>query len=224
MAILTYTKGASNTLSAYFKSKEFDCNGKGCCTKTKIDSDLVTVLTKVRVRFGKVVITSGYRCASHNSSVGGASASKHLAGTAADIKVYDKNGRLVDPLLVAMFIDSQFSNKYGIECGSYDTGSGGYLHVDTRSSKWRAYRPNSSSAKYMTYGSLKPTIRLGSAGAAVLVLSRKLKKLGYGKTTSSTCDTTIQAMITGFQRAKGLTVDGVAGTKTWNKLVEELSR
>ena len=220
----TYKKGHKTILSAYFKSTEFDCKGVGCCKETKISTELVTVLTQVRLHFGKVLITSGYRCPVYNKKIGGATASKHAIGCAADIKVYDKSGKLVDPLLVAMYIDSLYATKYGIECGSYDTGTGGYVHVDTRTGKWRAYRPNGSSQNYTSYSSLKPTVRTGSAGAAVLVLSRKLKKLGYGDHTASTYDDSIKTMIKSFQRRHGLAVDGIAGPKTWNALIAELSR
>ncbi len=220
----THKKGNKSVLNAYFKSTEFDCKGVGCCKETPISTELLTVLTQVRMHFGKVLITSGYRCPVYNKKIGGATASKHAVGCAADIKVYGKDGKLVDPLLVAMYIDGLYSTKYGIECGSYDTGTGGYVHVDTRSAKWRAYRPNSSSQKYTSYSSLKPTIRTGSAGAAVLVLSRKLKKLGYSDHTSSTYDDGIKAMVMSFQRKHNLVVDGVAGTKTWGALIADLSR
>ena len=53
-----------------------------------VDSSLAALLQKIRDHFGRpVVITSGYRTAAHNRSVGGASYSQHLYGRAADIRV-----------------------------------------------------------------------------------------------------------------------------------------
>ena len=221
MAIKKYRKGAPSVLSAYFKSTEFDCSGSGCCSETLIDETLLIILGKVRQRFGPVIITSGYRCKGHNKEIGGASSSKHLSGCAADIKVKGKDGKYVDPIKVAVFIDSLYNNRYGIEVGSFDSSTGGYVHVDTRSGKWRAIRGNINSQKYDTVSSFFPTVRMNSTGAAVMVLSRKLKGLGYfKKTVSSTCGADLQSAIISFQRDKRLTVDGIAGPKTWAKIIE----
>ena len=47
-----YKKGQAVQLSANFKSTEFDCHGKGCCSETPIDPRLVEVLQNVREHFG----------------------------------------------------------------------------------------------------------------------------------------------------------------------------
>ncbi len=47
------------------------------------------VLEPVRRRFGATRITSGYRCPALNEAVGGAPASQHLRGEAADIHIAD---------------------------------------------------------------------------------------------------------------------------------------
>ena len=221
MAISKYKRGKATVLSAYFKSTEFDCEGKDCCTETLIDSDLLNVLTKVRQRFGPVIINSGYRCRKHNADIGGASASKHISGQAADIRVKDAKGNTVDPLRVGVFIDSLFANTYGIEVGSYDTSTGGYVHVDTRGSKWRAIKPAASNGgKYTTYSTLTPTLRVESKGDAVLVLSRKLKGLKYfKKAATSTFNADLQSAVINFQRDNGLTADGIVGPRTWAKIV-----
>lgn len=44
MAIKTYTKNHKIQLSKNFASTEFDCHGKGCCSKTLIDEKLVGYL------------------------------------------------------------------------------------------------------------------------------------------------------------------------------------
>lgn len=146
MAIKTYKKGDTTKLSENFKVSEFACHGSGCCSTVKIDEKLVTYLQKIRDHFGKsVTISSGYRCEKHNKAVGGATASRHAKGQAADIVV---DG--VAPAEVAKYAES-----IGIKgIGLYETAKDGYFtHVDTRTSKsfWygqgQAYRSTFGGAK-----------------------------------------------------------------------------
>lgn len=109
----------SEYLSKYFKPSEMACNH---CGQMKASPELMKVLDDVREHFGKpVTITSGYRCVVHNKNVGGATASKHLEGIAADIKVKD-----VLPSDVHKYLTSKYSGKYGI--GKYNT----FTHIDVR--------------------------------------------------------------------------------------------
>lgn len=124
MAVKTYKKGSATKVSENFRIREFDCNGTGCCTETKIDSKLVNYLQNIRDHFGaKVTIASGYRCPEHNGNVpNAAKQSKHMFGTAADIKV---DG--VEPIEVAKYAES-----IGVKgIGLYDT----FVHIDTRENK-----------------------------------------------------------------------------------------
>lgn len=65
-----------------------------------------------------------------------------------------------------------------------------------------------------------PTLSKGSQGAITKLLQERLKALGYnvgaidGINGSQT-----QTAIKAFQRAKGLTVDGIVGKNTWRKLL-----
>lgn len=126
--IKRFKKGVSIQLSANFRSVEFDCHGVGCCKETLVDMQLVEYLQKIRDHFGKpIIISSGYRCERHNRSVGGATASKHKAGMAADIMVTD-----VKPAEVAKYAES--IGILGI--GLYETNKDGFfVHIDTRTSK-----------------------------------------------------------------------------------------
>ena len=128
MAIKTYTKGSNTKLSANFNSSEFDCHGSGCCSSTLVDDKLVTYLQQIREHFGKPVnISSGYRCATHNKNIGGATNSRHSKGQAADIYI---NG--VAPAEIAKYAESM--GILGI--GLYETNSDGFfVHVDTRETK-----------------------------------------------------------------------------------------
>ena len=62
-------------------------------------------------------------------------------------------------------------------------------------------------------------LRIGSKGSQVTSLQQRLKELGYfkGNTTKYFGPITKKAVID-FQRAKGLTADGIVGPKTWNAL------
>ena len=70
-------------VSANFKLREFQCR---CCGTVKLCPKLLAKLQAVRDAWGgPLVITSGFRCSSRNKAVGGAKASFHLLGMAADI-------------------------------------------------------------------------------------------------------------------------------------------
>ncbi len=66
----------------------------------------------------------------------------------------------------------------------------------------------------------RPTLRLGSQGAAVSNLQSILKLLGYysGTIDGSYQQSTAEA-VAAFQQAAGLQPDGIAGTATWNRLL-----
>lgn len=74
-------------LSAHFDSSEFRCKGTRHSAHAAVSPDLVAKLERLRaIKGGRpLTIVSGVRCATHNRAVGGARASQHLRGTAADI-------------------------------------------------------------------------------------------------------------------------------------------
>lgn len=125
----TYTKGKAVKLTRNFKSTEFDCKGKKCCSKTPLDIELVGYLQVFRNYFGKAItINSGYRCQTHNKNVGGTKNSRHTQGMAADIVV-----KGVKPVKVA-----QFAEMIGVRgIGLYDN----FVHIDTRTEKfyWKGH-------------------------------------------------------------------------------------
>lgn len=126
MAIKVYSKAkdGNKKLSTNFRVKEFAC--KDGSDPVFIDSELVSVLQKIRDHFGKpVTITSAYRTPTRNKEVGGTVYSQHLYGKAADIKTG------VSPKEVAQYAEKLMPNSGGI--GVYNT----FTHIDVRSVKSR---------------------------------------------------------------------------------------
>lgn len=127
MTIKSYSKAkdGNKALSKNFKVKEFACTDG--TDPIFIDSDLVTILQKIRSHFGKsVTITSAYRTPPKNKACGGTTYSQHLYGKAADIKV-----KGIAPKKVASYAETLLKNKGGI--GIYST----FTHIDTRTTKSR---------------------------------------------------------------------------------------
>ena len=126
MAIKAYSlkKDGNIRLSSNFKVKEFACQDGS--DPIFIDSELVSVLQKIRNHFGKAVtITSAYRTPTHNKKVGGTTYSQHLYGKAADIKIQG-----IAPKDVAEYAETLL-DEGGI--GIYNT----FTHIDVRSTKSR---------------------------------------------------------------------------------------
>ena len=70
-------------ISPHFKLREFQCR---CCGLVKLSPRLLQMLEELREKAGiPLVVTSGYRCPTHNRRVGGVPRSLHLDGCAADI-------------------------------------------------------------------------------------------------------------------------------------------
>ena len=125
-------KDGGRRLSANFTVREFAC--KDGSDPVFIDTQLVQVLQSIRDHFGKpVIITSAYRTAAHNKTVGGAAYSQHCYGRAADIRV---PGVPVETL--AAYAETLLPDTGGI--GRYPVRSGrptGWVHVDVRAAKSR---------------------------------------------------------------------------------------
>ncbi len=134
MSIKQYSLKAdgSRRLAPSFTVREFRCRDGS--DAIMIDQTLVVLLQAIREHFGKAVtITSGYRTAAHNKSVGGAKSSQHLLGRAADIQVA---GVSVED--VAAYAESLLPGWGGV--GRYPVKAGrakGWVHVDTRPNKSR---------------------------------------------------------------------------------------
>lgn len=209
-----YKKGQAVQLSANFKSTEFDCHGKGCCTTTPIDPKLVELLQNIRDHFGvSVNLNCGYRCPVHNAQVSGASkTSKHMEGLAADIVV-----KGVHPVRVARYIETIPGFVGRIGCYTYDDKGSGFVHVDVRGTNSRGiYTENN--VNYDSVPVLCASVRRGYKGRLVKVVQRKLraKKLYWGLIDGK-CGAGMEKAIQKWNEKHGRANDKSWGPKCWNE-------
>lgn len=220
MAIKTYSRGDNTRLSENFKVSELLCHGSGCCKTGKIDERLVELLQKIRTHFGRPVhVSSAYRCSAWNSLVGGEPRSYHCCGQAADIKVEG-----VAPAQVAKYAES--IGVLGI--GLYETDTDGhFVHIDTRTAK--SYWYGQKQERRTTFGG-KTTkgdytmemqnLKKGSRGEQVKALQILLNGRGYScGSIDGSFGAKTETAVKKYQKAKGLTADGIAGCKTMTKLL-----
>lgn len=239
--MIEFKKGDSAQISKNFQYKEFDCQGKGCCSTTIIDEKLVEYVQRIRDHFGKpVTITSPYRCEVHNRRVGGATKSYHMQGKAADIVVQGVSSREV----------AKYAESIGIlGIGLYETSADGYFtHIDTRTTKSFWYgqneqprttfggapaatpsapttsttKPNTQSVYHKS--SSKYNVKLlylqkGDRGRDIQILQELLKIRGYNVETSGEFDTLTYNAVVDFQKKTKIGADGVVGSQTMEKLL-----
>lgn len=147
----TFKYNDNTQLSTHFNSSEFRCKC-GQVHDYIIDTTLVDKLDELYSVLGatKGIISSGYRCPTHDKAVGGNGSGQHTKGTACDIKFYDKQGNAISSKIVS--------------CKAQDLGFGGianintaytYTHLDVRTgSKYygnEIYGTNSVTNDFYTY-------------------------------------------------------------------------
>ena len=119
----------------HFSLDEFRCKCKGeYCTgfPVLIDVQLLKNLQKLRDVYGATTITSGLRCKSYNTIVGGASASRHMTGKAADITNQKSKSLLGRQAIMKYWYNlSDARYTYCNVNGSYPN-MGTSVHVDVR--------------------------------------------------------------------------------------------
>lgn len=107
----------------YFDREEFrcKCGGKYCNGfPAEPKKKLVQIADRVREHFGApMIVSSGVRCKTHNANVGGASASRHMAGKAMDFCVRNMPASVVLP-----YVQSQTGVRYAYAIDS------NYIHMD----------------------------------------------------------------------------------------------
>ena len=112
-------------LSPHFKVKEFKSPDSNT---VKIDNRLIWILEKLYADFNcsKLIINSGYRTPTYSVKIGGSSTDRHTLGQASDIKLFDKNGKIISAKLVCQKL-CEYGNVFGV--GYINENS---THVDTR--------------------------------------------------------------------------------------------
>lgn len=197
-----------------FLLKEFRC--KDGSDTVLLDYGLVEILQAVRSHFdAPVSITSAYRTESHNKSVGGAASSYHVKGQAADFTVTGVSNREVAKFLQSMGVK-------GIGLYNY---TGGFVHVDTRTTKYY-WQQDSRTSKYYgvsSFGTTEVYIVKGQQVATVGYNDRneyvKLLQNEIGVDPDGIFGPMTEEAVRVFQRTHGLAVDGIVGPKTWDALL-----
>lgn len=122
--LLAYSKEDNVRVSEHFKANEFAC--KDGTDNILIDSQLIETLEKIRNHFGApITINSGFRTVKHNRNVGGAKASYHCKGMAADIEVKGHSSQEV----------AKYADKIMEQGGVIRYTN--FTHVDVREKKYR---------------------------------------------------------------------------------------
>lgn len=133
MMIKTYSFTDDTQLTPHFNVHEFKCKC-GQSHDFQLSDELVTKLEQLykKLNCSKIIVTSGFRCVTHDKNVGGSGTGQHTKGNAADICCYGQDGKPISSKTVC--------------CKAQDIGFTGianittayiYTHVDVRSgSKW----------------------------------------------------------------------------------------
>lgn len=133
MSVNIYKHDDKTQLSSHFNVQEFKCKCGGT-HNILISSELIDKLEQLytALNCSKIIVTSGYRCPTHDKNVGGTSTGQHTKGTAADICCYGQDGKPISSKLVC--------------CKAQDLGFTGianitsdyiYTHVDVRNTGYR---------------------------------------------------------------------------------------
>lgn len=212
--IQTYSKkkDGATQLTPHFKVREFAC--KDGSDTILISKELVDLLERIRMHFNKpVTVTSGYRTSAYDKKVGGSGKGYHTKGMAADIMVSN-----VDPAVVALYAQSLLDDAGGVECGCYP--SGGYVHIDVRTSKWRAVKAYRNKTYETIPGDLFPSVTKGNGGQSTVLLQRLLSAYGFEPgEIDGICGFRTREAIQNYQRAAGLYPDGICGPLTWASIL-----
>lgn len=129
----------SRKISEHFHSSEFKCPH---CGVIKIDENLVNKLEHLfaKLNASKCIISSGYRCPTHDKAIGGF-VGRHAEGLAADCIYYDNNGKAIPSKIVCCV-----ANDLG-ELNGIARINDNYTHLDNRTNSiYRGDEPRGNSS------------------------------------------------------------------------------
>ena len=129
--IKTYDCNSKKQLTKNINVSEIKCKGKGHIHNTKIDLDHLNKVQEFMAYIGAdwVKFSSGYRCSTHDKTVGGSGSGQHTKSGATDqyFRIGGKNGKIIPAKEVC--------------CKAQDFGFKGigyidenYVHLDSRTS------------------------------------------------------------------------------------------
>lgn len=208
--IKEYKFNDKTQLSDHFNIKEFRCKCGGS-HNIKIDTDLISMLEKLysKLNCSKIIVNSGYRCSKHDKNVGGSGFGQHTTGKAADVVLYNKDGKPINTKVVSCVAqDLGFSGIANIN-SSYTA-----IHLDVRSgSKYYGneiinYRTITNDF-YKYYGLTKEYVNSFCTDPVVVTIPNSLVK--YGAKGESI--KWIQNLLN-IKDGANLEVDGIFGNKT----------
>lgn len=213
MSVKTYSfkKDGNGKLSEHFAVREFAC--KDGSDRILIDSALPALLEDIRAFFGKPVkINSAYRTPAYNAKVGGVCGSYHCKGMAADIVVAGVSSKRV----------AQYAET--LSCGGIGWYEGRkFVHIDTRFKRvlWKDSGSNlRKTFSDCPYSPPSGTLKSGDKNAAWV--QWHLRKCGAKVSIDGRFGANTKAAVIAFQKAHGLTPDGIVGEKTRLALTREV--
>lgn len=203
MNIKNYSKKRDGQKNITPNIKVYEVACKDGTDAIKIDYVICCFAQYIRELLGKAIhINSAYRTVTYNRKVGGKSGSRHLKGCALDLWIQSVKQQDLANYFYSMGL---------IRVGVY----GSFVHADTdRSLQWLSQE----NFRKVNIPCLR-TLKQGSKEYLVAIIQYKLNYLGYncGIEDGIFGNTSKNAVIN-FQKAKGLTADGIVGKNTWNKL------
>ncbi len=133
MKLIKYDSRDCTQLTEHFNVSEWKCKC-GREHNILIADTLPFLLEQVMKKIGAVRgnISSGYRCKSYESTIGGTGSNTHQ-GYACDICFLDSFGKKIDSKVVVLALED-LGHQFGIgyKCG----GNNYYTHIDVKPRKW----------------------------------------------------------------------------------------
>lgn len=149
-----FKKDDNTKITDNFKLCEFQCKC-GADHEQIIDETLVnkvqdlieTLKTKTKFGCKSAIISSGYRCPTHDKAVGGSGKGQHCEGKACDVVFKDNSGNPINSKIIACIaLDMCFG-------GIARINDRGYIHLDVRSSN--LYRGDEVTHKFSNIPNFK---------------------------------------------------------------------